>query len=58
MLEIIFLLLVSGYFLISVVLVIGAKKIFHQLKEPELPSVSVIVAARNEVDIWNLTGVL
>ena len=48
MLEIIFLLLVSGYFLISVVLVIGAKKIFPQLKEPELPSVSVIVAARNE----------
>ena len=48
MLEIIFLLLVSGYFLISVVLVIGAKKLFPQLKEPELPSVSVIVAARNE----------
>lgn len=48
MLEIIFLLLVSGYFLISVALVIGAKKIFPQLKEPELPSVSVIVAARNE----------
>jgi cellulose synthase/poly-beta-1,6-N-acetylglucosamine synthase-like glycosyltransferase len=39
---------VSGYFLISVALVIGAKKIFPQLKEPELPSVSVIVAARNE----------
>jgi len=48
LLEIIFLLLVSGYFLISVALVIGAKKIFPQLKEPELPFVSVIVAARNE----------
>ena len=48
MFEIIFLILVSGYFTISVALVIGAKKKFPQLKEEYLPSASVIVAARNE----------
>jgi cellulose synthase/poly-beta-1,6-N-acetylglucosamine synthase-like glycosyltransferase len=48
LLEIIFLIIVSGYFLISSVLVIGAKKKFPQLREEELPSISVVVAARNE----------
>lgn len=48
MLEIIFLILVSGYFIISASLVIGAKKSFPQLTEDQLPSVSVVVAARNE----------
>lgn len=48
MLEIIFLILVSGYFIISASLVIGAKKTFPQLSEGELPTVSIIVAARNE----------
>lgn len=48
MLEIIFLILVSGYFIISATLVIGAKKIYLQLTEEQLPSVSVVVAARNE----------
>ncbi|MBE0571442.1 MAG: glycosyltransferase [Ignavibacteriaceae bacterium] len=48
MLEIIFLILVSGYFIISAALVIGAKKTFPQLSEDKLPSVSVVVAARNE----------
>jgi len=48
LLEIIFLILVSGYFIISASLVIGAKKIFPQLSEDQLPSISVIVAARNE----------
>jgi len=48
LLEIIFLILVSGYFIISASLVIGAKKTFPQLSEDKLPSVSVVVAARNE----------
>jgi cellulose synthase/poly-beta-1,6-N-acetylglucosamine synthase-like glycosyltransferase len=48
LLEIIFLILVSGYFVISVFLVGGAKKTFSQLSDDQLPSVSVVVAARNE----------
>lgn len=48
MLEIIFLILVSGYFIISASLVIGAKKTFPQLTEDQLPSISIVVAARNE----------
>ncbi|MDZ7623306.1 MAG: glycosyltransferase [Ignavibacteriaceae bacterium] len=48
MLEIIFLILVSGYFIISASLVIGAKKTFPQLSEDQLPTVSIVVAARNE----------
>jgi cellulose synthase/poly-beta-1,6-N-acetylglucosamine synthase-like glycosyltransferase len=48
LLEIIFLILVSGYFLISASLVIGAKKTFPQLLEDQLPSISIVVAARNE----------
>jgi cellulose synthase/poly-beta-1,6-N-acetylglucosamine synthase-like glycosyltransferase len=48
LLEIIFLILVSGYFIISASLVIGAKKTFPQLPEDQLPSISILVAARNE----------
>ena len=48
MLEIIFLIIVSGYFIISALLVIGAKKTFPQLADDQLPSVSIVVAARNE----------
>jgi len=48
MFEIIFLILVSGYFVISAVLIIGAKKTFLRLHDYELPTVSVVVAARNE----------
>jgi len=48
LLEIIFLILVSGYFIISAALVIGAKKTFSQLSEEQLPTVSIVVAARNE----------
>jgi cellulose synthase/poly-beta-1,6-N-acetylglucosamine synthase-like glycosyltransferase len=48
LLEIIFLILVSGYFIISASLVIGAKKTFSQLPDDKLPTVSIIVAARNE----------
>lgn len=48
MLEIIFLIVVSVYFFISVLLVLGAKKSYPVLDENELPTVTVIVAARNE----------
>ena len=48
MLEIIFLILVSGYFVISAVLIVGAKKTFPQIKEENLPTLSIVVAARNE----------
>lgn len=48
MFEIIFLILVSGYFIISTTLIIGAKKSYPQLPDEKLPSVSIIVAARNE----------
>jgi len=46
--EIIFLILVSGYFIISAALIVGTKKTFPKLNEEQLPTVSVIVAARNE----------
>jgi len=48
LLEIIFLILVSGYFIISVALVIGAKKTFAQLTDDRLPKTTIVVAARNE----------
>jgi cellulose synthase/poly-beta-1,6-N-acetylglucosamine synthase-like glycosyltransferase len=48
LLEIIFLILVSGYFIISASLVIGAKKTYPQLSDEQLPTVSIVVAARNE----------
>ncbi len=48
MFEIIFLIVLSGYFIQSVLFAIGASKIFPRLKESELPSATVIVAARNE----------
>ena len=48
MLEIIFLILVSGYFFISTALVIGAKKKFPKINEDDLPSASVVLAVRNE----------
>ena len=48
MFEIIFLILVSGYFIISAILIVGAKKSFPRLNEEKLPTISIIVAARNE----------
>jgi len=48
LLEIIFLVIISGYFIISVAMVIGAKKTFPQLPDDQLPTVSIVVAARNE----------
>ncbi len=50
MFEIIFLIAVSIYFFQTALFIVGIKKKFKQLKESELPSVSVVVAARNEED--------
>ncbi len=46
--EIIYLIFVSGYFILSYLFLIGVKKKFERIEEGDLPSVSVIVAARNE----------
>jgi cellulose synthase/poly-beta-1,6-N-acetylglucosamine synthase-like glycosyltransferase len=46
--EIIFLIALSGYFIQSVLFIIGSSKKFSQNKEGSLPDVSVIIAARNE----------
>jgi cellulose synthase/poly-beta-1,6-N-acetylglucosamine synthase-like glycosyltransferase len=48
MFEIIFLFFVCGYFIQSVIIIIGVKKRFPKIREQDLPSVTVIVAARNE----------
>ncbi len=48
MFEIIFLVFLSGYFLQSVLFVIGTKKKFPKTNEDILPTASIIVAARNE----------
>lgn len=46
--EVIYLILVSGYFVLSYLFLIGVKKKFDTLSETEPPFVSVIIAARNE----------
>ncbi len=46
--EIIFLIILSCYFIQSVIFIIGAKKKFPRLSHDELPTATVIVAARNE----------
>lgn len=48
MFELIFLIILSGYFLQSVLFVIGAKKKFPRLEDKDLPTATIIVAARNE----------
>lgn len=48
MFEIIFTLAVAGYFIQTIVFLIGTNKKFPRLKHEELPTASVIVAARNE----------
>ena len=48
MFEIIFFIIMCGYFIHSVIYVIGVGKRFPAMEETNLPSVSVIVAARNE----------
>ncbi len=50
MFEIIFLIVLSGYFLQSVIFVIGVSRKFPKIKEEDFPSATVIVAARNEAD--------
>lgn len=50
MFETIFLIAVGLYFLQSFLLLAGAGKRYKKIPESELPSVSVIVAARNEED--------
>jgi cellulose synthase/poly-beta-1,6-N-acetylglucosamine synthase-like glycosyltransferase len=46
--EIIFLIIVSVYFIISVSLIIGAKKRFPSNTEKDLQEISIVVAVRNE----------
>jgi len=48
MLEIVFLIALAGYFIQSVVFIIGCSRKFPKIDEKNLPDVSVIVAARNE----------
>ncbi|MBZ0200166.1 MAG: glycosyltransferase [Ignavibacteriaceae bacterium] len=48
MFEIIFLIILSGYFMQSVFFSIGASKKFKKLSDDKLPAATVIVAARNE----------
>lgn len=48
MFEIIFLIILSIYFISIVIVIIGASKTFPKLDEKDLPSISIVVAARNE----------
>jgi len=50
MFEVIFLIILTLYLVQSVVFMIGSKMKFKKLNEEDLPSISVIVAARNEKD--------
>ncbi len=48
MFEIIFLIVIAIYFIFTAIVIIGASKTFPKLHDDELPSVTIIVAARNE----------
>ncbi|MGA7720969.1 MAG: glycosyltransferase [Ignavibacteriaceae bacterium] len=48
MFEVIFLILISGYFIQSVIFVIGASRKYLRIKFEQLPTATVIVAARDE----------
>jgi len=48
MFEILFLIIVSAYFIQAILLSIGSKKSFPKISDSELPTATVIVAARNE----------
>ena len=48
--ELIFLIILCGYFFQSALFIIGVKKKFNRLNDENLPAVTVIVAARNEED--------
>ena len=50
MFEIIFIVSVSLYFLQTVLFLVGASKKYNKIKEEDLPTATVIVAARNEED--------
>ncbi|MGK9476988.1 glycosyltransferase [Melioribacter sp. OK-6-Me] len=50
MFEIIFLVSLSFYFAELVIFAIGARKVYYKINKGELPSISIIVAARNEED--------
>ena len=50
MLELIFLIIMIGYFFQSVIFIIGARKSFPKLSEHKLPTATIIIAARNEED--------
>jgi cellulose synthase/poly-beta-1,6-N-acetylglucosamine synthase-like glycosyltransferase len=48
MFELIFLTVVCLYFIQTVVFIVGAQKKFNKLQEDKFPSITIIVAARNE----------
>ena len=48
MFEILFLIVVSAYFIQATILSIGAKRKFPKISEEDLPKATVIVSARNE----------
>ena len=48
MFEIIFLIVVGLYFIQSFIFLAGATKKFKKLSKDKLPTVSIVVAARNE----------
>jgi len=48
MLELIFLIIMIGYFFQSAIFIIGARKSFPKLQDNKLPTATIIVAARNE----------
>lgn len=48
MFEIIFLIIITAYFIQTVLFTIGLKKKYPKLSEDELPTATVVVAARNE----------
>ncbi len=50
MFEIIFVVFITWYTIQTVIFIIGSKKEFDKIDETDLPSISVIVAARNEED--------
>ncbi len=50
MFEIIFIVVLSGYFIQSAMFIIGVSRRFPKIKEEYLPTATIIVAARNEQD--------
>ena len=48
MFEIVFLIIIAIYFILIAIIIVGASKTFPKLNDEELPSVTIIVAARNE----------